>query len=155
MSAPELPSDAATKGYVDNKINDKSNIYIRSVDSLGSGELSITYDKIDKFTIDKFSSSEAYDEYVNMSSISPSDLVIVEKEYLDAENKRLVNVEHPLFGKDAANKDYVDHRFNLIASNSMISHIFNSIRSNGLSAISLEQSICAIYELVKILGYSK
>ena len=95
MSAPELSSDAATKGYVDDAINDKSNVYIRSVDALGSGELTTTYDKIDKFTIDKFSSSEAYDTYVSLSAIPSSDLVIVEKENLDAEDQRLINVARP------------------------------------------------------------
>ena len=95
MSAPNLSSDAATKGYVDDAINDKSNVYIRSVDSIGSGELSTTYEKIDKFTINKFSSSEAYDTYVRLSAIPSSDLVIVEKENLDAEDKRLINVARP------------------------------------------------------------
>lgn len=155
LSTPDLSSDAATKGYVDDAINDKSNVYIRQVDSIGSGKLSTTYEKIDKFTINKFSSSEAYDTYVSLSDISPSDLVIVDKENLDAENKRLINVGRPMYETDAANKAYVDQQFNSISSNPIISSIFNSINSTGVTGITLEQSICAIYELVKILGYSK
>ena len=155
LANPNDLSDAATKGYVDDAINDKSNVYIRSVDALGSGELTTTYDKIDKFTIDKFSSSEAYDTYVRLSAIPSSDLVIVEKENLDAEGKRLINVARPTQENDAANKAYVDERFNAISSNSIISSVFNFISISGVAGITLDQSICVIYELVKILGYSK
>lgn len=55
--------------------------------------------------------------------------------------------------KDSATKGYVDDRFNRISSNQVISDVFNSISEHGVSGITLDQSICAIYELVKILGY--
>ena len=59
----------------------------------------------------------------------------------------------PDLSNDAATKGYVDERFNLISSNSILSSVFNSINAGGVGGITLEQSICAIYELVKILGY--
>ena len=59
----------------------------------------------------------------------------------------------PELSSDAATKGYVDERFNLISSNSILSSVFNSINAGGVGGITLEQSICAIYELVKILGY--
>ena len=61
----------------------------------------------------------------------------------------------PDLSSDAATKAYVDERFNSISSNSIISSLFNSINAGGIGGITLEQSICAIYELVKILGYEK
>ena len=61
----------------------------------------------------------------------------------------------PDLSSDAATKGYVDERFNSISSNSIISSLFNSISTSGIGGITLEQSICAIYELVKILGYEK
>ena len=61
----------------------------------------------------------------------------------------------PDLSSDAATKGYVDERFNSISSNSIISSLFNSISTGGIGGITLEQSICAIYELVKILGYEK
>ena len=61
----------------------------------------------------------------------------------------------PDLSDDAATKGYVDERFNSISSNSIISSLFNSISTGGIGGITLEQSICAIYELVKILGYEK
>lgn len=60
----------------------------------------------------------------------------------------------PGLSSDAATKAYVDERFNSISSNSIISSAFNSINTGGVAGITPEQSICVIYELVKILGYN-
>ena len=92
MSAPELSSDAATKGYVDKAKEDLSTDYTGLIGSLS--------DKIDKkiYIEDKISSeisgysdlsviklsSNEYQDLVTGDTTSPSVLYIVESDFIDA-----------------------------------------------------------------------
>ena len=175
LSAPELSSDAATKGYVDssivnvntsisdvssdllekmNKISGdlgkeiSSKIYIE--DRIGKdGELVSGYSDL---SIIKLSSNE-YQDLVDSDATLSNALYVVESDFVNAYGQQIKNLANPNDLSDAATKGYVDKRFNLISSNSILSSVFNSINAGGVGVITLEQSICAIYELVKILGY--
>ena len=175
LSAPELSSDAATKGYVDSSIVNvntsisdvssdllermsqisgdlgeiiSSKIYIE--DRIGKdGELVSGYSDL---SIIKLSSNE-YQDLVDSDATLSNALYVVESDFVNAYGQQIKNLANPNDLSDAATKGYVDKRFNLISSNSILSSVFNSINAGGVGVITLEQSICAIYELVKILGY--
>lgn len=147
--------------YINNAIDDKTTEYDGLIDNLS--------DKIDKkiyiedkisseisgysdLSVIKLSSSE-YQDLIDSDTISPSVLYIVESDFINAYGQQIKNLSAPELSSDAATKGYVDERFNLISSNSILSSVFNSINAGGIGGITLDQSICAIYELVKILGY--
>ena len=147
--------------YINNAIDDKTTEYGELINSLS--------DKIDKkiYIEDKISSeisgysdlsviklsSNEYQDLVVSGATSPSVLYVVESDFVNAYGQQIKNLSAPELSSDAATKGYVDERFNLISSNSILSSVFNSINAGGIGGITLEQSICAIYELVKILGY--
>ena len=157
-----LTATYATKTELTNVSNDLSNNYTDLIKNLS--------DKIDKkiYIEDKISSTSCYsdlqiiklssNEYQDLvvsGATSPSVLYVVQTDFINAYGQQIKNLSSPELSSDAATKGYVDERFNQISSNSIISSIFNSISENGVSGITLDQSICAIYELVKILGYGK
>lgn len=176
LADPHDLSDATNKKYVDSSIvsvntsigvvsNDlletmskisgdlgeaiSSKIYIE--DRVGEdGELVSSYSDL---SVIKLSSRE-YQDLVVSGTTSPSALYIVESDFINAYGQQIKNLSAPGLSSDAATKAYVDERFNSISSNSIISSAFNSINTGGVAGITLEQSICVIYELVKILGYN-
>lgn len=81
LSGPTDDTDAATKEYVDSRVDGKSNTELLSV-TLESGTLSSSRQKLDMFTIDKFDSLDAYKRYIELpnKSISPTDLVVIDRD---------------------------------------------------------------------------
>lgn len=166
-----LTATYATKTELTNASSNLSNDYTDLIKNLS--------DKIDKkiYIEDKISSTSCYsdlqiikllsNEYQDLvvsGATSPSVLYVVESDFINAYGQQIKNLSSPELSsdaatkayvddKDSATKGYVDDRFNRISSNRVISDVFNSISEHGVSGITLDQSICAIYELVKILGY--
>ena len=168
LADPHDLSDATNKKYVDSGIGGvssnllekmskisgdlgeaiSSKIYIE--DRIGEdGELVSSYSDL---SVIKLSSNE-YQDLVDSDATLSNALYIVESDFVNAYGQQIKNLANPTDLSDAATKGYVDKRFNLISSNSILSSVFNSINAGGVGVITLEQSICAIYELVKILGY--
>ena len=168
LADPHDLSDATNKKYVDSGISDvssdllekmnkisgdlgeaiSSKIYIE--DHIGKdGELVSSYSDL---SVIKLSSNE-YQDLVDSDATLSNALYVVESDFINAYGQQIKNLSAPSDLSDAATKGYVDERFNAISSNSIISSVFNSISISGVSGITLDQSICAIYELVKILGY--
>ena len=149
--------------YINDAIDDKTADYTSLIDSLSDTIDKKIYieDKISSeisgysdLSVIKLSSNE-YQDLVYSDAISPSTLYVVQSDFINAYGQQIKNLSAPELSSDAATKGYVDERFNSISSNSIISSLFNSINTGGIGGITLEQSICAIYELVKILGYEK
>lgn len=152
LSGPTDDTDAATKEYVDSRVDGKSNTELLSV-TLESGTLSSSRQKLDMFTIDKFDSLDAYKRYIELpnKSISPTDLVVIDRDQLDADGRKVINVERPTLPSDAANKAYVDEKNNLISSNQFLSGFFERVEAGGPSSVTLDDAVSAVFQLVKIL----
>lgn len=153
---PELLNDAATKSYVDNAIDQKSNVYLCAFSISTDNDipkLLSSEHKLDRFTIDKFDSYDAYQKYISDDNvISSSDFVIIERDQLDAESKQIINVARPLSSDCAANKAYVDEKFNEILTNTVLTKFFEDVDDTGdVSNITLDQALSVIFQLVKIL----
>lgn len=177
LADPHDLSDATNKKYVDSSIvsvntsigvvsTDLLETMSKISDDLGEAISSKIYiedrvredDKLvsgySDLSVIKLSSNEYQDLVYSKATLSNA-LYIVQSDFINAYGQQIKNLSAPDLSSDAATKAYVDERFNSISSNPIISQVFNSINTNGVAGITLEQSICAIYELVKILGYSE
>ena len=112
MSAPELPSDAATKAYVDDNLIDRTTS--AEVCSIVSGHPWFTNIYIDGISCDlSIQRLSSYSDYASIllssspESISNTMYVVSSKDF-DAFGERIINVGYPQDLSDAATKEYVD-----------------------------------------------
>ena len=131
MSAPELSSDAATKGYVDKTKEDLSTDYTSLIDRLSDTIDKKIYieDKISSeisgysdLSVIKLSSNE-YQDLVDSDATLSNALYIVDSDIIDAYGQQMKNLGDPTESSDATTKGYVDD--NLTAASHALSTDYN------------------------------
>lgn len=146
-------------------VNDLSNItenastaYLSSI----SYDAPISGGRLSALNIVKFDSLSTYQLCIdsNPGIVTLSDIILIDEENLNAENKTIISVATPENGTDAANKDYVDQQignlpeFNEISSNEILSN-FVQVFENDYRNLGLYDVLSAMHELIQILSKNK
>ena len=134
------------------ELDAKSSIYLSSIT-----DNSITCEKLDQLNIVKFNNLNTYNLCCENDSqlVTISDLVLIEEQYLNAEDKRIINVGNPIISSDAANMQYVDNKFNEITNKISTSNILSTIaatKMEDLTFIQISALTHAVQELITILS---
>ena len=144
LSATDLELSSKLSGQTE----DASNIWLSSVTTSEP----IQGGKLEQLNIVKFDSLDTYK--ICSDVLTLSDLALIDEANLNAEGERILSVADPISASDGANKRYVDGKLSGILNNSTLQTFYNTVNQNGVNNVDQQQTVSAIYELIKELRQS-
>ena len=144
LSVTDLELSSKSSGQTE----DASNIWLSSVTTSEP----IQGGKLEQLNIVKFDSLDTYK--ICSDVLTLSDLALIDEANLNAEGERILSVADPISASDGANKRYVDGKLSGILNNSTLQTFYNTVNQNGVNNVDQQQTVSAIYELIKELRQS-
>ena len=141
-------TDLELSSKLSGQTEDASNIWLSSVTTSEP----IQGGKLEQLNIVKFDSLDTYK--ICSDVLTLSDLALIDEANLNAEGERILSVADPISASDGANKRYVDGKLSGILNNSTLQTFYNTVNQNGVNNVDQQQTVSAIYELIKELRQS-